>query len=123
MYTATTSTSTRPGPNQTPRAVAERTAHAAMAVGVALNRATSGGSFSVVEYGAVRIDAEPGLVIRVHGGCLWVPHHEDHCSVGVGAGEHFVVGHPGRLTTLASRGTQVELVWPTHTDAAPDLRH
>lgn len=76
-------------------------------------RANAEGTFSLLEYGSIDIDAEAGLVIRVHAGCLWAPHHEEHCSVGVSAGEQFIVKRAGRVTVLADRGTQVELGWPS----------
>lgn len=90
-----------------PRAPAPRRADSAF------SRSTTDGAFSLFEHGSISIDAEAGLVIRVHAGCLWVPHHEEHCSVGVGAGEQFTVQRTGRVTVLANRGTQVELQWPS----------
>ncbi len=87
----------------------------------AFTRVTTDGAFSLFEHGSIRIGAEAGLVIRVHAGCLWVPHHEEHCSVGVGAGEQFVVNRAGEVTVLASRGTHVELEWPSREHAAADL--
>jgi len=83
----------------------------------AFSRANVEGAFSLPAYGSISLDAEAGLVIRVRAGCLWVPHHEEHCSVGVGAGEQFVVGRAGELTVLGSRGTQVEFEWPSHNAA------
>lgn len=88
-----------------------------------LTRATTAGRFSLIERGPVAIDAEPGLIIRVHAGCLWVPHHEEYCSVGVGAGEQFVVRQAGRLTTMATDSTQLELEWPSHGDPAAHGYH
>jgi len=82
-----------------------------------LSRANVEGAFSLPAYGSISLDAEAGLVIRVRAGCLWVPHYEEHCSVGVGAGELFVVGRAGELTVLGSRGTQVEFEWPSHNAA------
>ncbi len=92
--------------------VAARRTTAARSDEIAFTRSTTEGPFSLREHGAISIDAEPGLVVRMHTGCLWVPHHEEHCSVGIGAGEQFTVRSSGRLTVLATSGTQAELVWP-----------
>lgn len=86
---------------------------------ITLSRATTVGAFSLRERGPVTIDAEPGLVIRVHAGCLWLPHDELQCSVGVGAMEHFVVRRAGRLSAHGQRATEVELEWPALADARP----
>jgi hypothetical protein len=77
----------------------------------------------VVEYGAIGIETEPGLVIRVHAGCIWVQHDEDHCSVGVGAGEGFAVGGAVPLTALAMPRTRIELEWPADLEAAVRRSH
>ena len=79
-------------------------------------RRTVGGPLSITVSGPIRIDAEPGLVVRVQSGCLWVPHAQEHCSVGVGPGEDFVVLHLGALTAMANERTQVELEWPAMAD-------
>lgn len=78
-----------------------------------LTRARTAGTFSLPPQASIVVVAEPGLVIRVHSGCLWVPHHAEHCSIGVGAGERFVVDRAGTLTVLASGRTEVELEWPS----------
>jgi hypothetical protein len=84
----------------------------------ALGRDTVSGPFSTPGHGPLPIKAEPGLVIHVRAGCLWVPHHEDHCSVGVGPGEAFVVQQSGRITALATEGAEIELEWPPEVSAA-----
>lgn len=84
-----------------------------------VTRTTADGHFSIVDFGTLVLDAEPGLVIRVHAGCMWVPQHREHCSVGVGPGEHFVVPSAGPLTVLATARTHVELAWPSLADARP----
>jgi len=76
-----------------------------------LTAATTEGVFSLFQHGPFSIRAEAGLVIRVNAGCLWVPDEEGHFSVG--AGSHFVVPRAGNLTVLSSRGTEVELEWPS----------
>ncbi len=91
---------------------ASRRTTAARSDEIAFTRSIAEGPFSLRDHGSIDIDAEPGLVVRVHAGCLWVPHHEEHCSVGIGAGEQFTVRSSGRLTVLATSGTQAELVWP-----------
>jgi hypothetical protein len=83
-----------------------------------LSRATAVGPFSLCAHGPVAIDAEPGLVIRVRAGCLWLPHDEAQCSVGIGATEHFVVRSAGRLIAHGQRATELELEWPALADVA-----
>lgn len=75
-------------------------------------RPTAEGHFSIVDFGTLTIEAEPGLVIRVHAGCVWVPRHREHCSVDVAPGEQFVVAVAGPFTVLVIARTHVELVWP-----------
>lgn len=78
-----------------------------------LDRLTADGPLSLLHDAAVSIAGEPGLVIRVQSGCLWVPNCDEGCSVGVGAGEvHEVAGH-GVFAAYGSRGTEIELAWPT----------
>lgn len=77
-----------------------------------ITRATTAGVFSVLRHGAVDIDAEPGMIVRVHAGGVRVPHHAEQCSVGLGAGEQLVVERADRLTLLADAGAQIELLWP-----------
>lgn len=84
-------------------------------------RSTVAGRFSLFENTPFDIDAETGLLIRVNAGCLWTPHPEESCSVGIGAGEQFVVRHVGRLTVFAMRGTEIELVWPSAKRSVPGL--
>lgn len=84
----------------------------------ALGREIVSGPFSAPGHGPLPINAEPGLVIHVRAGCLWVPHHEAYCSVGVGPGETFVVQQSGRITALATEGTEIELEWPPEISAA-----
>ena len=76
------------------------------------------GPFAAPGHGPLPIIAEPGLVINVRAGGLWVPHHEAHCSVGVGPAETFVVQQSGRITALATEGTEIELEWPPEISAA-----
>jgi hypothetical protein len=90
---------------------------------VALTRNTIEGPFSLFKHGPFSIEAEPGLVIRVLAGCLWVPNHEEHCSVSVGAGEHLVARRAGELTILAAAGTQVRLDWPSQRQVAEHQLH
>jgi hypothetical protein len=87
-----------------------------------LDRATAAGPFSI-PYGTVRVAAEPGLVVKVHSGLLWVPNHEEHCSVGLGAGEQMAVGQAGVLNVLASRVTQVEFLWPARQASSASAAH
>jgi hypothetical protein len=80
----------------------------------AFSRATVGGRFSLSEDGPMRIEADSGLDIQVHAGCLWVPDPAKQCSVGVAAGECFEIRQSGELLAMGRRGTQVELLWPAH---------
>lgn len=89
----------------------------------AFTRSDTAGPFSLFEYGAIGIETEPGLVIRVHAGCIWVPNGDDHCSVGVGAGESFAVRGAGLLTALATPRTEVELEWPSDIQPAARPTH
>ena len=82
-----------------------------------VDRSIIRGTFSLIADGPVSFNAEPGLVIRVHAGCLWIPGHQNAPAVAVAAGEQFVAPSAGRLTVRASRRTQVELEWPSHTQA------
>lgn len=117
----TTTTSTlRDNATRAPRAAAAPDTSTQLAQ---LTRSNCEGRFSVLGYGPVKLVAEPGLVIRVHTGCLWVPHHAEHGSVGVGAGERFVVRSACELTTLATDGTQIELDWPARSRAERSLLH
>jgi hypothetical protein len=84
----------------------------------AFGREIVSGPFTTSDHGPLPIIAEPGLVIHVRAGCLWVPHHEAHCSVGVGPGETFVVQQSGRITALATEGTEIEFDWPPEISAA-----
>jgi hypothetical protein len=84
-----------------------------------LSRTMTAGRFSLCRRGPVTIDAEPGLVIRVLAGCLWLPHDEARCSVGIGAAEHFVVRRAGSLCAHGQRATEVELVWPVRVGVLP----
>ncbi len=84
-----------------------------------LSRTTTVGPFSLRERGPVMIDAEPGLVIRVHAGCLWLPHDEAQCSIGIGAAEHFVIRRDGSLCAHGQCATEVELVWPGRAGVLP----
>jgi hypothetical protein len=84
---------------------------------VVLSRANTVGALSNFDFGVLRIDAEVGMRILVHSGCLWVPHEEDHCSVGVSAGESFAVARAGVINAMSTRATQLELVWPAPTSA------
>jgi len=111
MNNATSSTSSRHSTSV--RTVGAHRAQNATVGETTFSRANVEGSFSLSAYGLISLDAEAGLVIRVRAGCLWVPHQEEHCSVGVGAGEQFIVGRAGELTVLGSRGTQVEFEWPS----------
>jgi len=88
--------------------------------GIALTRDCVTGPLSLLGRVPVSIDAEAGLAIQVHSGCLWLPHHEDHHSVGVASDEVFVVQRAGTITALAERGTQVTLQWPS--DPLPGRR-
>ncbi len=115
MNTAASSTASRHSASV--RAVGAHRAQNVPVGETTFSRANVEGAFSLPTYGSISLDAEAGLVIRVCAGCLWVPHHEEHCSVGVGAGEQFVVGRAGELTVLGSLGTQVEFEWPSHNAA------
>lgn len=78
----------------------------------ALDRATADGPFSLLHDAAVDIAGEPGLVIRVRSGCLWVPNCDEGCSVGVGPDEEYQVTRAGVFTAYGSHATEVELAWP-----------
>jgi hypothetical protein len=99
-------------PSEAVRARSTSLARVDRRAGCEFTRATAEGIFSVVTHGSIGIDAEPGLVIRVHAGCLWVPRRDEHGSVAIGAGEHFVVDRASKLKALASSRAQVELEWP-----------
>ena len=77
-----------------------------------LDRARVAGHFSLLHDGVLRIAAEPGLVLRVVAGCLWLPSEDAACSVGRMAGEQVTLARGGTLLASARRGTQIELVWP-----------
>ena len=86
----------------------------------AFGREIVSGPSSAPGHDPLPIIAEPGLVIHVRAGCLWVPNHEAHFSVGVGVGpgETFVVQQSGRITALATEGTEIEFDWPPEISAA-----
>ncbi len=94
------------------RASAARPAPAADAQAPMLARSIAAGAFSLLADGAMDIEAEAGLVIRVNAGCLWVPHFKEQYSVRIGAGESLVVRDTGDITVRGNRGTQIELFWP-----------
>lgn len=77
-----------------------------------LTRATIRGTFSLIGDDPVGIEAEAGLVIRVHAGRVQLPPREERPGVVVAAGEHVVVPCAGSLTVRASKRTQIELDWP-----------
>lgn len=58
------------------RVSAARLAPAADAQAPMLTRSIAAGAFSLLADGAVDIEAEAGLVIRVNASCLWVPHSQ-----------------------------------------------
>jgi hypothetical protein len=79
--------------------------------GFVLDHVNTAGPLSTCNYGTLHINAEAGMRILVHTGRLWVPHDGDRCT-GVGTGESFVVRRNGEMTAMATRATQLELVWP-----------
>jgi hypothetical protein len=89
----------------------------------AFGHTTASGRFSLTQDGPIQIEADRGLVIHVHAGCLWVPDPAAQCSVGIAAGECLEIRHSGEWLAMGRRGTQVELVWPAHAlPAGADLQ-
>ena len=83
-----------------------------------IDRESVVGRLSIVGDGPVRVVAEPGLAIRVHAGCLWVPDPAQQASVAVMAGESFTLRRGGSLLAMACHGVQIEAIWPSAAAAA-----
>jgi hypothetical protein len=76
------------------------------------DRASCSGRLSLLADGPLRIDAEPGLCIRVHDGCLWLPATGNAVGMVLSNGQHAELDRAGPTWAMAMRRSEIELDWP-----------
>lgn len=81
-------------------------------VNESLTRAQIAGRLSIFGRSAVTVEAERGLVVRVHQGHLWIGQAHDTAYRQVRAGESYAVEHDGELVLRADTRSELEVAWP-----------